>query len=81
MNHAVSEIQYMVIEQEQVWIIFLPGPVDLPSLLLEHSKLVSTAGSYSMSPTAPLPYAQNKDGKAAEDGKCCCVGSTNAVKL
>lgn len=48
------------------------------SILLGHPKLVGTAG---MSPASALPYAQNKDGKAAEGGKCCGVGSTNAAKL
>lgn len=67
----------MVIEQEQVWIMFLPGSPEFPSLLLGHPKLVGTAGGYSMSLSAPVPCAQQKNDKAAEGGKCCGAGSTN----
>lgn len=67
----------MVIEEERVWIMFLPGPLDFPSLLLGHPKLVGVAGSYSVSVSAPAPCAQPKNDRAAEGGKRCAVGSTN----
>jgi len=67
----------MVIEKEQVRIMFLPDPLDFPSLLLGHPKSVGISASYSVSLSAPVPCAQQKNAKAAEGGKCCGVGSTN----